>query len=69
MSLLSMAMTVSICKNISSRQATVTNLYVHGAEEPEANSLNDGFMKIYRKAWHTAIVKGNNLRADLNKTL
>lgn len=39
------------------------------AEDPEANGLAEGFMKICRKAWHTAIVEGNNPRAELNKTL
>ena len=26
-------------------------------------------MKVCRKAWHTALIEGNNPRAELNKTL
>ena len=42
---------------------------VHSAEDPEVNDLAEGLMKIFRKAWHTAIVEDNNPRLELNKML
>ena len=42
---------------------------VHSAEDPEVNDLAEGLMKIFRKAWHTAIVECNNPRLELNKML
>ena len=42
---------------------------VYSAEDPEANGLAEAFMKVCRKAWHAALIEGNNPRAELNKTL
>ena len=36
---------------------------------PSKSDLEEGFMKIYKKPWHTVIVEGINPRAKLNKTL
>ena len=44
-----------------SKQTDSHHQPVHSAKDPEVNSLAKGFMRIYRKARHTVIVKGNNL--------
>ena len=42
---------------------------IHSAEDPEVNDLAEALMKIFRKAWHTAVVECNNPRLELNKML
>ena len=49
--------------------AGIVHKKTHSAEDPEANGLAESFMKHLKKIWHTAIIEGNNPRAEINKHL
>ena len=49
--------------------AGIVHQKTHSAEDPEANGLAEAFMKHLKKIWHTALMEGNNPRAEINKHL